>query len=190
LFSFFPCISKDEFQYFVFDYLNDYKNLDVINDENLPKNIEDFIKNNFLSIGTIVLSDRKILGSEKYNRAELISVEVQLSTITPVDSFTRKICVDYQQAIDLNEYFKSIQNFCPNCSFIDAADKYYWFETIIPFLPLWITLIGKKKLKIFIFVFKFVFSWICSNGGNFINTLHFKCTKNSGIIINESKNTC
>ncbi len=119
LFSFFPCISKDEFQYLVFDYLNDYKNIDVINDENLPKNIEDFIKNNLLSIGTFVLSDRKILGLEKYNRAELISVEVQ--------------------------YFKSMQNFCPNCRFIDAIDKYYWFEKIIPFLPLWITLIGKKN---------------------------------------------
>jgi hypothetical protein len=79
-----------------------------------------------------------------------------------VDSFAREICAGYQQAVNLGEYFESTPDFCPNCTFTDAADKYYWFDETIPFLPIWITLIGKKKQNnsfLFIF-FEFVSSWI------------------------------
>jgi hypothetical protein len=170
------CLSNDELQYFVFDYLKDSKNFDVINDKNFPKQFEDFIRKNLFPIENIVLSERKILGPGKYNRAELLSVGVQSSSATLsdaleifcinqsliskiekvfflvlhlksnilVDLFAREICSGYQQAIDLEKYFKSTPDFCPNCSFVDAADKYYWFDKIIPFLPLWITLVGKK----------------------------------------------
>jgi hypothetical protein len=79
LFRFFTCIPRDELRYLVFDYLNDYKNIDVVNDENLPTKIQEFIKKNLLEIENIVLPERKILGPYKYNRAELILIGVKIS---------------------------------------------------------------------------------------------------------------
>jgi hypothetical protein len=70
--------------------------MDVINDENLPKKIEDFIQKNFLSVGNIVLPDRKILGPIQYDRAELISIGI----ISP------------------NETISTFENFCFNQSLI------------------------------------------------------------------------
>jgi hypothetical protein len=199
-------IPKDELIYFVFDYLNDYKNIDVINDQYLMKKIEDFIKNNLFPIENLVLSDRKILGPRKYNRAEFLSIGISSSNITlnnalemfctnqslinTSDLFAREVCAGYQQAIYLNEYFKSIPNFCPNCTFVDAVDKYYWFDNIIPFLPLWITLIGKRiNIWSFYFLNFVVFSWISSYGSTSINSASFKCTQKSCSTINESKIT-
>ena len=143
MFSFFACIPKDELQYLVFDYLIDYKNMDVINDENLVEKIENFINNNILTIENLILPERKILGPYEYDRAELLSIGVLLSNGNSsalnnafeiycinqsfVDSFAREICSGYHQAIYLNEYFKSTPSFCPNCTFTEAADKYYWF---------------------------------------------------------------
>ena len=65
-----------------------------------------------------------------------------------MDSFAREICSGYLQAIYLKQYFQSTPSFCPNCTFAEAADKYYWFDKTIPFLPLWITLISKKNQPI------------------------------------------
>ncbi|CAF3134551.1 unnamed protein product [Rotaria sp. Silwood2] len=156
--NFFTCISRDELQYFVFDYLNDDKNTDVVNNENFPIKFQDFINNSLLLTENIVLPDTRILGPEKYNRAQLISVAVQMSnenytTLNNaleifcinqsliMDSFARKVCSGYQQAIYLDTYFKSTPDFCPNCTFAEAADKYYWFDKIVPYLPLWIAVI-------------------------------------------------
>ncbi|CAF1281839.1 unnamed protein product [Rotaria sp. Silwood1] len=168
--NFFTCISKDKRQYFVFDYLNDYKNIDAVYDENFPRNLQDFINNSLLLIENIVLSETRILGPYKYNRAQLMSVAVEISNdnfttlnhafemfcikqslIT--DSFAREMCSGYQQAIYLDEYFKSTPDFCPNCTFVEAADKYYWFDKIIPYLPLWITvIIGSLLMAIIPFI--------------------------------------
>lgn len=60
------------------------------------------------------------------------------------DAFGRQICTGFHQARDLIDYFQSSPDFCPNCSFTDAADKFYWFDQTLPFLPLWITLIGEE----------------------------------------------
>ncbi|CAF1122720.1 unnamed protein product [Rotaria sordida] len=156
--NFFACISRDELQYFVFDYLNDYKNIDIVDDENFPKKFQDFINNTLLLTENIILPETKILGPHKYNRAQLISVAVQMSNESfttlnnaleifcinqslIMDLFAREICSGYQQAIYLDKYFKSTPDFCPNCTFIEAADKYYWFDNIIPYLPLLITII-------------------------------------------------
>lgn len=165
-FSYFTCLSKDNLEYLVFDYLNDYKTIDIINDENLNIKLENFIQNYLFSIENLILYDKKIVGPEKYNRAELISIAILSSSSSSnstlndalqlfcqnqtlfsknnisIDLFIRDICQSYQQTIYLNDYFKSLPDFCPNCSFIDAVDKYYWFDTIIPYLPLWITLIS------------------------------------------------
>ncbi|CAF0726212.1 unnamed protein product [Adineta steineri] len=156
--NFFTCISRDELQYLVFDYLNDYKKIDIINDKDLPKKLEDFIKNNLFDIENIIVPERKILGPYAYNRAELISIGVQSTNdnsttlneslnlfctnqSSTIDLFATVICAGYRQASYLDEYFKSTPTFSPNCTFTDAADKYYWFDKTIPFLPLWITLI-------------------------------------------------
>ncbi|UJR34161.1 hypothetical protein I4U23_021569 [Adineta vaga] len=53
----------------------------------------------------------------------------------------RELCIGYDQAIQLTNYFKSLPDFCPNCTFTEAADKFYWFDKTLPFLPLWLTLI-------------------------------------------------
>ena len=63
-----------------------------------------------------------------------------------MDTFAHEICSGYHQTISLKAYFKSSPNFCPNCTFIEAADKYYWFDKTIPLLPLWITLIRMNYL--------------------------------------------
>ncbi len=85
-FSFYSCISKEQFQYFVFDYLKDSKTIDVINDKNFPIQLKDFITNNLFPIDNIVLSERKILGPGRYNRAELLSVGISSSNATLNDA--------------------------------------------------------------------------------------------------------
>ncbi|CAM4782539.1 unnamed protein product [Rotaria magnacalcarata] len=154
----FKCIPRDELQYFVFDYLNNYKNIDIVDNENFPENVENFLKGNLPFNETIVSSEIIILGPQKYGRAQLMSAAVRMpddSSTTFSDaleifcnnislimnSFTREMCAGYQQATYLDKYFKSMPSFCPNCTFVDAADKYYWFDKILPFLPLWITVI-------------------------------------------------
>ena len=74
LFRLFTCISRDELQYFVFDYLNEWKNVDVINNGNLQEQMKDFLEGNFFPIENLVLPERKILGPIKYNRAQLLSI--------------------------------------------------------------------------------------------------------------------
>ena len=101
--SFFTCIPRDELQYLVFDYLNDYKNIQVVNDENLPKKIKDFIKKNLLSIENIILPERRKLGPYKYDRAELVSIAVQTSN---------------ENTITLNS---SLEIFCENQSLISKT---------------------------------------------------------------------
>lgn len=77
-----------------------------------------------------------------------------------VDSFAREICNGYARAIDLDRYFQSTPTFCPNCSFPQAADKYYWFDKVIPFLPLWIALIGKISQRLLSSIhFSIDFQW-------------------------------
>ena len=101
------------------------------------------------------------------------SIEIVL-----VDSFARDICNGYQRAIDLDQYFRSTPTFCPNCSFPDAADKYYWFDKVIPFLPLWITLIGKISKQRFssLFIFNRFSSGIIINDSNSFVVIWFRCT--------------
>ncbi len=99
------CLSNDELQYFVFDYLKDSKNFDVINDKNFPKQFEDFIRKNLFPIENIVLSERKILGPGKYNRAELLSVGVRSSNAT------------------LND---ALEIFCTNQSLISKIEKVFF----------------------------------------------------------------
>ncbi|CAF4767763.1 unnamed protein product [Rotaria socialis] len=154
----FKCIPRDELQYFVFDYLNNYKNIDIVNNENFPENVENFLKDNLPFNETTVLSEIIMLGPQKYSRAQLISAAIRMSDDSSttfsdaleifcnnislaINSFTREVCAGYQQAAYLDKYFKSTPSFCPNCTFIDAADKYYWFDKILPFLPLWISVI-------------------------------------------------
>ena len=55
------------------------------------------------------------------------------------------MCAGHQQAIYLDDYFRATPSFCPNCTFVDAADKYYWFDNTVPFLPLWLALISRVK---------------------------------------------
>jgi len=104
LFRFFTCIPRDELRYLVFDYLNDYKNIDVLNDENLPRKIEDFIKKNLLEIENIVLTERKILGPYKYDRAELISIGVQISNdnITTLNNAWETFCTNQSLISKIN----------------------------------------------------------------------------------------
>ncbi len=109
LFSFYSCISKDQLQYFVFDYLKDSRNIDVINDQSFPAHLEKFIKNNLFPVENIVLSERKILGPEKYSRAGLLSVGVSSSNAT------------------LND---ALENFCINQS---SIRKIYFFSSEFSF---------------------------------------------------------
>lgn len=86
LFSLYACVATDELQYFVFDYLNQWRNIDVVNDENLPEQIRDFMERNFFSTGNLLLPERRILGPIKYNRAELVSVAFSSPNATSNDT--------------------------------------------------------------------------------------------------------
>jgi hypothetical protein len=74
------CLSDDGAQYLVFDYLNDYKTIQVVEDFDLPKKILNFIQTNLFPIESIVVTDRRKLGPYKYDRAELLKVAVPPST--------------------------------------------------------------------------------------------------------------
>ena len=85
-FRLYSCIAQDQLQYFVFDYLKDWRNIDVINEKNLAGQFQDFIQRNLFPIETLVLPERKILGPGKYNRAALLSVGVPPSNTTLNDT--------------------------------------------------------------------------------------------------------
>lgn len=68
------CVSRDNVQYLVFDYLNDYKDIQVVDDEDLPNKIFDFINDNLFPIYKLVVVDRQKLGPYKYDRAELLGL--------------------------------------------------------------------------------------------------------------------
>ena len=174
LFRYVTCVSRDSVHYLVFDYLHDVKAIQVVDDENLPKKVEDFIRKNLFPLANVVLVDRRKLGPYKYDRAELLGIAIQVPdgngtslnealqvfctnrsligksqtavhvhrSRLAVDSFAREMCAGHQQAIYLEDYFRSTPSFCPNCTFVDAADKYYWFDNTVPFLPLWLALIS------------------------------------------------
>jgi len=108
-FSYFQCLSKDKLEYFVFDYLNDNKQMDVINDKNLIKKIENFIKNNLTLIDNLIIPERKILGPYLYNRAELISIGVLLSN---------------ENTSTLND---ALEIFCTNESLIRKTTNVFFF---------------------------------------------------------------
>lgn len=63
------------------------------------------------------------------------------------DSFAEQVCSGYQQTNDLKNRFQLKSIDCPDCNFTQTVDEYYWFDNVLPFLPLWITLIGKNKAQ-------------------------------------------
>ncbi|CAF1591017.1 unnamed protein product, partial [Adineta ricciae] len=156
--NFYRCFPRDELLYFVFDYLNHPDAFDAINVDNLTTKIKEFLQLRVTGIENISILERQVLGPLKYNRAELISIAMKISnenyTIlsevlddlcadqsVKLDVFNRELCIGYQQAHQLTNRFKSLPDVCPNCTFTDAANEYYWFDKTLPFLPLWITLI-------------------------------------------------
>ena len=83
----FACVSRDDLQYLVFDYLNDYKDIQVVLDESLPKKLTNFLRTVPFPMENFVLVDRRKLGPYKYDRAELLSVAIppandNLTTLT------------------------------------------------------------------------------------------------------------
>jgi hypothetical protein len=92
--STFTCIPRDELQYLVFDYLNDYKSIEVMN---LPKKLRDFITKNLLPIENIVLPERRKLGPYKYDRAELVSIGVHTSdeNTTTLNNALEIFCINH-----------------------------------------------------------------------------------------------
>ena len=176
----FACVSRDDLQYLVFDYLNDYKDMQVVLDENLPQKLADFLRNLPVPVKNFVLVDRRKLGPYKYDRAELLSLaippangnlstlanaldgfcvnqsarstllrlgEVHVLLLLAEDSFAREICAGHQQTAFLRDYLNNTPSFCPNCSFIAGSDKYYWFDQMLPLLPLWLSLIRESSLS-------------------------------------------
>lgn len=83
----FACVSEDDLQYFIFDYLNDYKDIQVVLDESLTKKFTNFLLTVPFPMKNFVLVDRRKLGPYKYDRAELLSVAIppaneNLTTLT------------------------------------------------------------------------------------------------------------
>jgi hypothetical protein len=192
--SHFECISNDKVQYLLFDYLADYKDIQVADDTSLPDKLVNFIRTNLFPVDNIVLVDRQKLGPNKYDRAEILSVAIptangnattlnnalkaycqnqsvvskcghirvnkrrrtarvpdrertRCARLYLEDSFAREICSGYEQTQVFRDYLISKPNFCSNCSFADAADKYYWFDQTMPFLPVWLTLISNDERR-------------------------------------------
>ena len=103
LFRYVTCVSRDSVHYLVFDYLHDVKTIQVVDDENLPKKMKDFIRKNLFPLANIALVDRRKLGPYKYDRAELLSIAIQ---------------VPDGNGTSLHE---ALQVFCTNQSFIGKS---------------------------------------------------------------------
>ncbi|CAF1037344.1 unnamed protein product, partial [Didymodactylos carnosus] len=164
----YTCVIDDDFQYLVFDFLHDIKHI-TVTDSGLPNKLRDFIDQNIIphlqtvnnntNIG-IYLPDTLDLGPYKYDRAQLLSVallDTTNNTIYPVDDvtdafeiycvnsssdrFSHEICDGFRQAKFLQTYFNSTPEFCKNCTFIQASNKYYWFDDTLSLWPLWLIFI-------------------------------------------------